>query len=520
MTLKPETLYFRGAELIDGTGAPPRRAGVLVGEGKILGFPGAAPPGARTVAAEGRWLVPGFVDVHSHSDFWLLRDGGAEGKILQGVTTEVVGNCGSSAFPLAGERLRRVRDQNPDLDPDFRDLAGYRRALSEGGIAVNLASFTGQGNLRGSVVGYAARPAAAAERRRMLGLLEASFEEGSRGISTGMPYPPGAYTPGDELVEVLAATGRAERLWSTHLASESDRLLESLEASISLAERCGVRLLVSHLKAGGRSNWEKLPRALEAIATARDRGLRVACDRYPYTAGCTDLDILLPAWAWEGGEAAELERLRDPLARRRLAEAVGEKDWDNVVVASAPGPDEDRLRGRSLASLASERGSAPVETLLDLLVERELRVEAYFFGMSEENMDLVLSSPFCFVASDASARPLLPGAGEGAPHPRAFGTFSRFLERYVFSGRLAPQEAIARMTSGPAAWAGLQDRGRLLPGGPADLVLLDPRRFRDRADYDRPRRPPRGIDLVMVNGVTVAQEGKCTGARPGRFLGE
>lgn len=518
MSAAGESWLIRGAEVIDGSGRSPFRADVLVGEGKILRLGEISFPGIRTVEGEGKWLLPGFIDTHSHSDFFLLRNPSAESKILQGVTTELAGQCGGSAFPLLGEKLERVRAQNPGLEIGWDDLDGYRRTLARGGHALNLASLTGQGNLRGSVLGYADRPATAAELSRMRGLLEKSLVQGSRGISTGMPYPPGAYTPEAELEELLRVVAGFGGIWAIHLASEGDGLLDALETTLALARRTGVRLQVSHLKAAGRKNWGKMKPALEMLAAARAEGMETVCDRYPYTAGCTDLDILLPAWAWEGGEAAELARLADPETRLRLEAEIGEKDWDGVIIASAPGTGEETLRGKSMTDLAREQGAPPGRVLLDVLARRQLRVEAFFFGMSETNMNMVMETPFCFPASDASARPLAALPGEGSPHPRAFGTFSRFLEKFVLTGKISPAQGVARITGLPAAWLGLRDRGRVAEGLAADLVLLDPARLRDRADYAQPRRPPEGIEAVLVNGIPVVREGEPTGALPGVFL--
>jgi len=512
------TIKIVGARVFDGTGSEAFESDVLVAGGVIrsLGHqPGRAD---REIDGRGRWLVPGFIDIHSHSEFSLLADGGGESKILQGVTTELVGNCGGSAFPLGGAKLARTRDQHPELDITWTDLPGYRRELCRRGHAPNLLTLTGQGNLRGSTIGYVDRPATPAEQKEMISILEAGLDAGSRGMSTGMPYPPGSYTPEAELVPLLEAVAARGGLWSTHMASEGDFLLEALAATIDLARRTGVLLQVSHLKASGEKNWGKMRPALEMIAAARAAGVEVACDRYPYLAGATDLDILLPAWAWEGGEEEELKRLASPEVRRRLLGELCSRDWQAVVIASAPGEGGEALAGKNLEELAAERGVAPPVALLDILLEQSLRVEAFFFGMSQENLDLVLAAPFSVLASDAAARPVRPRPGEGTPHPRAFGAFSRYLGRWVLSGRVEATEGISRLTGRPAAILGLADRGLIREGFAADLVLFDPRRFRDRADYPNPRCPPDGIEAVLVNGVPVALFGELTGARPGRFL--
>jgi len=516
MQTSRQKYLIRGAEIIDGTGLGPIRTDVLVEGGKVAATGKFPSSDAEIIPGEGKWLVPGFIDVHSHSDFSMLLSPVGESKVCQGVTTEIAGNCGGSAFPLIGDKLERVKTQHPDLKIDWNDLAGYRRALDRRGHAPNLASLTGQGNLRGSVIGYLDRPAKEAEISRMKDLLEASLAAGSLGMSTGMPYPPGVYSSQQELISLLGVVADRGGVWATHMSSESDHVLEAIESSIQLAAETGVSLRISHLKMSGERNWAKLDKALDLIEEARNRGLDVTCDRYPYIASCTDLDILLPAWVWEGGLKAQVARLRDNETRTRIIREIQNKDWGSIVISSAPG--DPGIVGKSLKQLALERRQPPAEALLDILCERALRVDAYFFSMSPENLDRIITLPYCIPASDASARPKKPRHGEGEPHPRAFGTFSRFLEKYVFSGKLSPGEGIGKITGLPAAKYGLRARGLISNGYSADLVLLDPAKVRDRADYNSPRRTSEGFECVMVNGVKVVDLGVPTGRLPGRFL--
>lgn len=505
--------------MIDGSGRPAFAAEVGIRDGCIAALGDlAGRKSSRVVEAPGSVLCPGFIDIHSHSDFTVLIDGRAASKIRQGVTTEVIGQCGGSASPLHGEKLKRIRSIYPDLSVDWRDLREYRRRVEERGTAVNLVPVTGQGNIRGSVIGYREGSPTRDEMKRMIGLLEKELELGSRGLSTGLVYPPGSFTGFDELVEMLRPVSLRGGIYATHMRNESDRVEEAVDEAIRLAEISGISLEISHLKAQGRRNWGRLARCFELIETARGRGVNIHCDRYPYLASATDLDILLPSWASEGGAAVELRRLRDPSVRRRMAAEIRRGDWAEVVVSRVAASAGRELEGMNLREIASARGVSPVECLFDILVEGDLRVEAWFFGMSEENLKTVMRKPYTMIASDASARSVAGALGQGRPHPRAFGTFPRVLGRFVGDKTLGLEEAVFKMTGLPARKMSLEDRGTIREGSAADLVIFDPEKIASRADYQTPKRYPDGIDFVIVNGEVVVENGEHTGRLPGRFL--
>ena len=420
-------LLIRGCRIIDGESAPAYRADVGIQDG-IISAIGPLPDAEaeRVLDCPELILSPGFIDIHTHTDFTILINPRAESKIRQGVTTEVIGNCGSSAAPLCGEKLVRVREQNKDLVIDWKTLGEYCERVNIQGTAVNLIPLTGHGNIRSSVMGYDPRPPGREEMNRMLELLRQSLEEGSRGISTGLVYPPGVFSGSDELVELLSEVSRFGGIYSTHMRNESDRVEEAVEEAINLAEKAGVSLQISHLKAQGRRNWHRIESCFRKIEAARSRGMDIHCDRYPYIASATDLDILLPSWTWEGGSEEELRRLSEPTIRKRIRDEITKDDWESVIISRVATEKNRKLEGRNLKDIAADRRLEPVDCLFDILMEEELEVEALFFGMSRDNLERILKKPYCMIASDASARADYGLLSRGKPHPRTLGHFPGF----------------------------------------------------------------------------------------------
>jgi N-acyl-D-aspartate/D-glutamate deacylase len=513
------SLIIRGCRVIDGNSTPAFKADLGIQDG-IISAIGRLPDSEADMEIDGSGSVlsPGFIDIHTHTDFTILINPRAESKIRQGVTTEVIGNCGASAAPLYGEKLARVREQNQDLAVDWNTLGEYRARVNNQGTAVNLIPLTGHGDIRASVMGYNPRSPSRTEMNRMLELLRQSLEEGSRGLSTGLVYPPGVFSGFDELVELLSEVARSGGIYATHMRNESDRVEEAVEEAINLAEESGVSLQISHLKTQGRGNWHRLDNCLHNIESARSRGMDVHCDRYPYIASATDLDILLPSWTWEGGAKMELQRVSDPSVRKRIKNEIVKDDWESVVISRVMSEENRELEGRNLADIADDRGMDPVDCLFALLLEEELGVEALFFGMSRENLERILKKPYCMIGSDASARADYGILSRGKPHPRTFGTFPRVLGELVRGGVLLIEEAVYKMTGLPARKLGLKDRGVIREGAAADLVIFNQAKIRDRATYQNPQLYPDGIEYVIVNGEIVLKAGEHTGKLPGCFL--
>jgi len=531
-------LIVRGGVVIDGSGAPRRRADVGVARGRIaaVGAPALKAPAAAAAAevidATGLCVAPGFIDIHSHSDVTLLVDGGAESKLGQGVTTEVVGNCGTSPAPLDGAARARAAPgfARWGIDVDWHDVAGYLGRLA-GGVAVNVATLVGHGTLRAGVYGYqAGRPGGAAWRRVRQALDEA-LRQGAFGLSLGLGYAPGCYADVAELSDLAAVVAGAGGFVSVHLRGEGELLLPSLDEALEVAARSGARLQVSHLKAAGRGAacGERLQAAFARLDAARGRGLDVGCDFYPYAAASTTIAALFPPWTHDGGLEALKHRLRDSALWPVIATemAAGRPDWDSPaaaagwdgVVVTRAGSNRPDLPGRSLQDLAAGAGVSPAACARDLALAEDGSVGIVLHMMREEDVTEVAAWGGSAVASDAAALSPRGPLGEGRPHPRAYGAFPRALAwLWREAGVWRLEEAVRRMTGLPARVAGLPERGAIRPGAWADLVVFDPAQVADAATYDEPHRLPRGIPWVVVNGRVAVRGGAPTGVRAGHVL--
>jgi len=471
-------------------------------------------------------LAPGFIDGHSHSDELWLADGRCLGKIAQGVTTEIGGNCGSSPAPLLGEAVARARELAAlvGVDAGWRDLDEFYGAVERGGVALNVATLVGLGTIRRCVRCDAAGRLEPEELRRATDLVRAAIEMGALGVSSGLEYVPSKFADITELVALARASAAAGgRRYATHLRSEGDELLEAVDEALEIGRAADVAVRLSHHKAAGRKNWGKVDRSLDRIARARARGEAVDADAYPYVALQTDLETLLPADAREGDRAEILARLADPETVAALALRLKldrtDLEWSQIVIASVGSERNAELAGLRLDAIAERWRVSPPRAALRLLLEERLVVEALVFAMAENDVATVLSADFVSVASDAAARAIDGPTARGVPHPRTFGTFPRIFGRFVRGRRvLELGEAIRRMTSLPANAFGLVDRGRIAVGAYADLVLFDPATIVDTATYDRPFAYPLGIAGVWVNGTRVMRDGMATGVRPGRVL--
>jgi N-acyl-D-aspartate/D-glutamate deacylase len=520
-------ILIRDVEIYDGGGEPAFKGDVALQGDHILAVGTDGPGDARRVVdGDGLAVAPGFVDVHGHSDYHLLLTPTAESAVLQGVTSEIGGNCGYSAGPIWGswlaDRARSYREVY-GLEHGWQDVRGYFQRLTDTGISINFGLLVGHNTLRGSVMGGADRPATAEELGAMVSALEQAMAEGALGLSTGLVYSPACFSPAEEVAALTGVAGRLGGLLTTHMRSEGDDLLDAVREVIAAAEATGTPLQISHLKTYGERNWSKLPQVFELIEGARDRGLDVTADRYPYTAANTGLQAALPLWAIEGDLAAQTRRLAEPGVRERLRREIGEgpdqRDWSQVMISEVTRPEHRRYQGLRVDAAAREAGKDPVDFVLDLLHREEIRVEAIYFTMSEDNLRQILRKPYVMIGSDSGCRAHYGPLATGRPHPRAFGSFARVLGRYAREERLFDlATAVRKMTADPCRRFGLRDRGRLRAGLKADLVLFDPARVADTATYEDPMRYPVGIEMVLVNGVVAAEGGQHTGVRAGQIL--
>src|SRR5262247_2969326 len=527
------SLLVKNGSLIDGSGTPARAADVAVeGDWIVAVGSGLTGEAARVIDAAGHAVAPGFIDAHSHSDLFYFACPSAESKVRQGVTTEVVGMCSFSQAPLAPGQEDVVNGWaggiGASLDMRWETFAQYLDALRAIRPSVNVAHFVGHGALRIAAMGFEARPAGADDVRGMQRLLGEALDAGAFGFSTGLVYAPSAYSDTAELIALARTmTGRGG-LYFSHIRGESSMLLDSIAEAIRIGDEAGVGVEVSHVKASGRENWPKIDAALRMIEDARARGVDVLGDVYPYNAGSTKMDNLMPAWAHDGGIAKLLERLADRGARRRIVEEClidGERwgtvsqggiGFDQVFIATCR---RRELEGLSLAQIARQSGMSPAETLMNLLLEEKCTVGMVSFSQSIENVAKVLAHPALMIGSDSI--PLYAGDRDhpGKPHPRTYGTFPRVLGEYARQQKLFSLEtAVHKMTGMPAARLRLADRGLVREGYAADLAIFDPRTVRDEATFGEPHRYPSGLPYVVVNGAVVVDGGRMNPTGAGRVL--
>lgn len=527
-------LLIDNAMILDGRGGEPYRGQIAIGAGRIV----AAAPAlrgihpARTVDAGGLAVSPGFINVLSWAPDSLIYDGRGLSDLKQGITLEIFGE-GDSYGPLTSESRAEMLKTQGDIryEITWTSLGEFMDFLAERGVSPNIASFVGAATVRTHELGYANRAPTTAELARMQDLVRAAMREGALGVGSALIYAPGTYARTDELTALARAAGESGGGYISHIRSEGDRLPEALDELIGIARDAGVHAEIHHLKAAGEANWPKMREAIDRIDAARTAGLSITANMYTYTAGATGLDAAMPPWVQEGGIDAWVERLRDPaIAKRVIAAMKGPgKDWENLYFAAGSpervlliGFRNDALKpltGKSLAEVARMRGVTPEEAAIALVIEDHTRVSTAYFLMSEENVRLGLSQPWVSIDSDEGAL-----APEGLflasnNHPRAYGSFARFLGKYVRDEQVTTlPDAIRRLTRLPAANWKLRDRGCLDPGCHADIVIFDPARIADHATFAEPRRFATGVRDVFVNGVQVLANGEHTGARPGQVV--
>jgi N-acyl-D-amino-acid deacylase len=495
--------------VIDGTGSPAVNANIAVENDLITAVaPDLNIDAEQVIDARGAVASPGFIDMHSHGGAGIIERTTADSKAHDGVTTEVLGNCGSSPFPT---------DKFPSADAFFG-------LVDEVGTSINRAFLAGLGSIRAAVMGSGAEPASPEQIRTMRDTLAGCIEEGAFGVSTGLIYPPGCFTTREEMAEIAKAAGDAGALYATHMRDEGDEIEDAIDEAAFIAKASGARLHISHVKLSGKRNWHKIDWLEERLRGLIDSGIDLACDRYPYTASATDLGVLLPNWAHDGAAQQRMERLGDADARGRIeSEILGDHPepeyWDTALISAVPEGEDTAYNGKTLAEVAAMRDERPVETIMNLLARRESMPAIVIFSMCEENLRRVLSWPFVAAGSDARARIASEKFGTDKPHPRSYGTFARFLGRYVREENvLALEEAVRRITSLPAERLGLRDRGVIRAGALADITIFDPDTIADRATYHEPHQPSAGILHVIVNGQPVIENGSHNGALPGRIL--
>ena len=524
-------ILLKGGTIVDGTGRPAFVGDVLVDGDRIKEIcPSSVhlhlspSPDVEVVDATGAIVSPGFIDAHTHSDAYLVIEPDAPSKITQGITTELNGQCGGSVAPRYGE-ARLSSDWAAILGDrlTWRSLAEYREVLEAAKPAVNTVQFVGHNTLRSSVVGYVATASSPSQMKEMERLLEQSLDEGGWGLTTGLIYQPGKYSTPEEVVALAKVAAAKGGYYATHMRSEGDRILEAIDEVIDLVKATGIRAEISHLKTSGRKNWHKIDAVLEKIEGAMSEGFLLGSDRYPYCAAGTDLDIVLPDWAQEGGCPAEVERLKSANLRSQIIDEINasDRDWSTVMIGGTWAPENKRFNGKRISEILCSPSpstfTSPGELVTSILLADGCKTGAFFFGMSEENLAKIYSRPWIVPGSDASLRAPWGPLGADHPHPRAYATMPEFYRRVRELG-FSREEAVARMTSVVADRFGIRGRGRIEKGAFADLVVWDEDEFKAKATFVNPHQFTCGIRCVMTNGIVSYRDGTFTGHRGGRFL--
>ncbi len=530
---KKYDVLIKGGTVYDGSGGEGRKGDVALRGDRIAAVGNLEGASASlTIDAHGLAVAPGFINMLSWSTESLIADGRSQSEIRQGVTTEIMGE-GESMGPV-NDRVREkmLRDQKDiHYDIAWTTLAEYLRFLEKRGVSCNVASFIGATTIRENVIGFEDKDPTPAQMEDMRQLVRREMEAGALGIGTSLIYPPAFYSKTPELIELCKVAAKYQGKYISHMRSEGNQLLESVDELIRISREAGIPAEVYHIKAAGKENWPLLDQLFARIEAAQKEGLKITADMYTYTAAGTGLDACLPPWTEDGGYPALFKRLRNPATRAKIAAEVKapSKDWENLYLAAGSpekillvGFKSEKLKpltGKSLAEVAKMRGKDPVETIMDLIAEDESRIDSIYFLMSEENVRKGLAKPWISFGSDEASQ-----APEGVflksnPHPRAYGNFARVLGKYVREEKvISLGEAIRRLSALPASNLGLDHRGFLKEGMFADVVVFDPATIGDRATFAKPHQYAVGMKEVFVNGQQVLADGEHTGAKPGRAL--
>jgi N-acyl-D-amino-acid deacylase len=518
-TVAPETLRYdiviRNGRILDGEGNPWVRADLAISNGRVVKIGRINVRGAREIDAEGDYVSPGWIDMMDQSGEVLLKNGLAENKLREGITTAIAGE-GGTPVPAA-------------------QIGTYFEQLQRQGIALNFGTYYSSAQARVEVMGESAGRPNARQMDAMKARVDTAMRAGAMGIATALIYPPDAFQSTEDLIELARVAAKHGGIYASHMRDESARLLQAIDESIEIGEKSGIQVEIFHFKGAYAPGWGKLvSQAGQVIEAARRRGVSIAADMYVYTAGGTGLDITVPNWVWEQGPKVGLERLKDPQVRIRLKREIAggsmpgwsnlvaaSGGWDHVVLANAFNPAFDRFRFKSIDDIARELAKDPADVAWDIVIGAQPnRAMALFFMMSEEDIATALRWPWMSIGSDAGAN-LGPGTMDaiGLPHPRANANFPRVIAEYVKKRHvLNLEDAIRKMTSWPAARMHLYDRGAIREGLKADITIFNEDRLDDVATYENPTAYPTGIDYVLVNGQLVIDQGRHTGAKPGSVL--
>ncbi len=526
-------LIIRNGSIVDGSGRPSFRADLAIKGDRIIRIGNLQRLTARrTIDAGGQVVAPGFIDMLGQSETYLLVDPRAMSKVMMGVTTEITGE-GESIAPINDRILKEQEDFNRryNLTVDWRTLGGYFDRLGKQGSGVNLGTFVGATQVREYVIGYDDRTPTSAELEQMKQLVGAAMKDGALGVSTSLQYVPARFAKTDEIVELAKVAHQYGGIYITHQRSEANAIDDSMKEVFEIARRANIPAEIWHFKTAYQKNWGRMPEMLRRIETARQQGLKITADVYPYVAGSTSLSACLPPWAIEGGTDRMVARLKDPQTRARLKKEIttDSRDWENIylgsggpggiLIASVVNRDLESSQGKRLSEIATEQSKDPLDALFDFIIADHGQTGAIFFMMKESDMQAALKSPFVSICTDNGARAIDGPLAGSKSHPRGWGTYPRILGRYVRDQHLLPLElAVHKMTGLPAGNLSLQSRGLIREGYFADITIFDPKTVIDRATFEEPNQYPAGINFVIVNGQIEVDNGQRTPALAGMVL--
>jgi N-acyl-D-amino-acid deacylase len=525
-------LIIKGGHIVDGTGARYFKKDIGVTRGKIAAIGRLDGPATKVIEANGLTVTPGFIDCHCHSDRTMLSFPEAESFVMQGITTCVTGNCGETLAPVNPETLPLLQRYfataaSEGFNWQWRTLAEYFDQVRQRGTSMNLAPLVGQGTVRLAVKGFTSGRASPGEMRQMKKLVDEALAGGAFGMSTGLIYAPGTFSSPEEITELAGVLTKYGAVYTSHMRDEEGNLMQSVDETIKVGEVNAIPVEISHHKVKGKANWGKVNATLREMEQARERGVEVNCDVYPYVASSTNIKAIVPTWLVEGGVVEMMKRLKDKKLRERARQEIlkGEIGGSNYILAAGWGgirisscPANHAYEGKSLEQILRSKGvfDAPFEGFFDLLLEIEGAAGIIGFNMDEEDVKTVIAHPLACICTDGTVT--APRAG-GVPHPRYYGTFPRVLGKYVREEHLISlEEAVRKMTSLPAGKFGITGRGLIKEGFYADINIIDPVTIIDKATFDAPHQYPEGIKYVLVNGEMVVANGQHTGAKPGMVL--
>lgn len=523
----PDKFVIKNGFIVDGSGGKGFFADVEVYGDRITRISKNGISADKVIDASGMVVSPGFIDIHSHSDYHILLNPYAESKIRQGVTTEVNGNCGYSIAPVHGiikeEREQQYYDSYR-LQLNIKSLSDYINLVEKNGSSINIAMLVGHGTIRGSVMGRKAEKSNDKELDTMKRLVKESMEAGAIGLSTGLAYTPGAYADTKEVIELAKVVADYNGIYATHMRSEGRMLVQAVEEALEIGRHAGIPVEISHLKTMHPENWHKIDKVFELIESAQQNGVDITADRYPYLSAYTGLASVMPDWVFADSTEEAIKRLENKNIRKKIETELTDQHKDlnayfsKIMLSQCFTKEYKRFEGKNIIEIASELNVPPMEAIYNILIKEQFMTTAIYFVMNEDNLRRILLKPYVSIGSDAGLRANYGPLYEGKPHPRAYGTYPKVFTDFVNTGILSLEQAIHKMTLLPAERSCIKYRGMIKEGWFADIVIFSKEQIKDRATYMNPHVYPQGIHTVIINGSIVINNEEHTKALPGRFL--